>query len=303
MLAEGESQQSGPASRQQDFPISWTGIEHDFFTLLLLCLLGAIGGYLYAVQRRISGVEQNPHEITWFHCLQGAAGAVIIVNLSPVDLLDNLFTSSGQQLFVKFVALALIGGYAGGALLESSAGQYSKIDKSLGELKETTTNIEKTTATRFEGIEEKTGEIQKRQNELAEEARKGEEARRTAEMILRGLILGSEKTKEFERTLEGASPSVRLQIAFLANDCRRQNWEKDKDVMERALLIFDYLVRTDEAEDNYWWFASLGYCLKDKNEPDYVAAVEWLDKAIQHRSPATRSVPMSSQSLLQHQNC
>ena len=108
-------------------------------------------------------------------------------------------------------------------------------------------------------------------------------------MILRGLILGSEKTKEFERTLEGASPSVRLQIAFLANDCRRQNWEKDKDVMERALLIFDYLVRTDEAEDNYWWFASLGYCLKDKNEPDYVAAVEWLDKAIQHRSPATRS--------------
>jgi hypothetical protein len=124
VLAEGESQQSGPASRQQDVPISWTGIEHDFFTLLLLCLLGAIGGYLYAVQRRISGVEQNPHEITWFHCLQGAAGAVIIVNLSPVDLLDNLFTSSWQQLFVKFVALALIGGYAGGALLESSAGQY-----------------------------------------------------------------------------------------------------------------------------------------------------------------------------------
>ena len=59
--------------------------------------------------------------------------------------------------------------------------------------------------------------------------------------------------------------------------------------MERALLIFEVTVITNDAVVNYWWFASLGYCLKNKNEPDYVAAVASLDKAIKLRSPTTRS--------------
>jgi hypothetical protein len=222
------------------------------------------------------------------HGLQGAAGAVIIVTLSPVDpnIVNNLLTSSGEQLFIKFIALALIGGYAGGALLESSAGQYAeKFDKRLGKFEETTED-------RFEGIEEKTtskiDELEKKQNELAQEAKAGVEASRMAEMILRGLVR-AEEIEEFGNALKGASPSVRLQIAVLADDCRRQHYKNDKDALERALLVFKALVGTGEAKTNWWWYASLGYCLKDKKEPDYAAAVECFDKAIELRSPAMRS--------------
>ena len=77
-----------------------------------------------------------------FRMLQGTAGAIIIVTLSPVD--PNIFHApfpeqvtaapqpvNDQQLFIKLIALALIGGYAGASLLESlSANTRSGLTRS-----------------------------------------------------------------------------------------------------------------------------------------------------------------------------
>ena len=197
-----------------------------------------------------------------FHMMQGAAGAIIIVTLSPVDsqIVNGLFGATPQA-FIKLIALALIGGYAGGSLLESSASQYAK---------------------RIDKIEEK-------QKILEEEAEKERDVVRSAEQILRGNKLSSSDIQEFQRELKEISSSKRWEIAYKADENRRQHWEKDKEPMERSLLIFQALVKTDEAETVHWWYGSLGYCLKDKRNPDYAEAAERLDTAIKIRGPETRS--------------
>ena len=112
---------------------------------------------------------------------------------------------------------------------------------------------------------------------------------RSAEQILRGNKLSSSDIQEFQRELKEISSSKRWEIAYKADENRRQHWEKDKEPMERSLLIFQALVKTDEAETVHWWYGSLGYCLKDKRNPDYAEAAERLDTAIKIRGPETRS--------------
>jgi hypothetical protein len=88
----------------------------ELIILSILILTGAFGGYLSAVQRQIT------FKVSGFHMLQGAVGAIIIVTLSPVDahFVSAPFATAADQsaidLFIKLIALALIGGYAGGSL-------------------------------------------------------------------------------------------------------------------------------------------------------------------------------------------
>jgi hypothetical protein len=239
-------------------------LSNDIPVLLILSVVGAIGGYLSEIQNRAArsdGSKRRSKE-TYFHMMQGAAGAIIIVTLSPVDpqIVNGLFGATPQA-FIKLIALALIGGYAGGSLLESSASQYAK---------------------RIDKIEEK-------QKILEEEAEKERDVVRSAEQILRGYGLSSSDIQEFQRELKEISSSKRWEIAYKADENHRQHWEKDKEPMERSLLIFQALVKTDEAETVHWWYGSLGYCLKDKRNPDYAEAAERLDTAIKIRGPETRS--------------
>jgi hypothetical protein len=135
------------AAQQNTAPVyvHWDVLSKHLVVVLILGAIGAIGGYLSARQKELAGAIP-------FHMLQGAAGAVIIVTLAPVDqnTVDNLFIADNTP-FIKFVALALIGGYAGGSLLESSVGQLAK---GISELKENQT------------------ELKKNQNKLAEETKK-----------------------------------------------------------------------------------------------------------------------------------
>jgi hypothetical protein len=237
----------------------------DIITLLILSAVGAFGGYLSAIQSQILASEETRGPSRWkeFHMMQGAAGAIIIVTLAPVDpkIVDDLFVTASTQPVIKFLALALIGGYAGGSLLESSASQYSK---------------------RINKIEEK-------QKSFEEQEKRGLDAIRTAEKILRGLKLSLSEIQAFESALQEISPSARFEIAQRADENRRQHWEKDKEPIERSLLIFRMLVKTDEATSNHWWYASLGYCLKDKINPEYAEAARSLDTAVKIRGTETRS--------------
>jgi hypothetical protein len=237
----------------------------DLSTLLVLSFVGAFGGYLSAIQKRAANSEGVKHfyKLAKPHMLQGAAGAIIIVTLCPVEpkIVNELFISPDPQLFIKLIALALVGGYAGVALLESFANQYAK---------------------RINAIQEK-------QNNWEEEEKSDLAAKRTAEQILRGFVLTPPETQEFLRALREASPYTRFDISNRADEARRQNWQKGKDTLERPLSIFQALVETDDAASNHWWYASLGYCLKDKSVPDYAGAAQCLDTAITIRGPETRS--------------
>jgi tetratricopeptide (TPR) repeat protein len=238
------------------------------FYFFIFILTGAFGGYLSAMQRHItrSTDSKTPFKVSGFHMLQGAAGAIIIVTLSPVDpkILSAPFATAADptiDLFIKLIALALIGGYAGGSLLESSAKQYAKqID-----------------------------EIGQRQGSMEDEQKRSLEAKRETEKILRGLEPSPAELARFEATVQQVSSFTRFDIANRADEVRRQHWQNDRVQLEWASLIFRSLLKTDDANSNHWWYASLGYCLKDQPRPDYAEALQCFNDAIKFRGQEARS--------------
>jgi hypothetical protein len=249
-------------------------LSKDLIILSILICAGAAGGCLSAIQNWAT-TSKRCRKLMLFRLLQGTAGAIIIVTLSPVD--PNIFRApfpeqaelvttppppvNDQQLFIKLIALALIGGYAGASLLESSASQYAK----------------------------RLNEIEDRQDTVEQETKRGLDAVRMAEQILHGHQFNASEKGDFKEALNEATSSALFEIAYRADEERRQHWESDKDALERSLLVFEALMDTQDASSNHWWHASLAYCLKDKSSPDYEAAVRCLDKAIELRGSKTRS--------------
>src|SRR5262249_39064238 len=138
-------------------------------------------------------------------------------------------------------------------------------------------------------LEDKTDDLEDKTKEIEQRVKRGADAVKFAEEILRGLRLSPIQVAEFQQALNGATSFARYEVAYRADENRRQNWENNKDVMERSLPIFETLVRLDEAEKAHWWHASLAYCFKDKTNPDYSKALEHLDKAIEIRGNETLS--------------
>jgi hypothetical protein len=246
--------------------------------------MGGCGGYLSVVHNRTAKFDRligRPNHRLQPALVQGAAGAIIIVTLAPVDpaLVNNLFPpvqSSAQQpeqpeapqAFIKLLALALIGGYAGGSLLESSASQYAR---------------------RLSEVEDKTTALAEDTKRIEEQSKLNLEAARLAEQILRGLKLPLAEIEEFRKRLYEISSQALFEIAYHADDNRRQNWDKNKESLERSLVIFQALITTEDAKTCHWWYASLAYCLKDKRDPNYAEALKYLNKAIEIRGPEARS--------------
>lgn len=88
--------------------------------------------------------------------------------------------------------------------------------------------------------------------------------------------------EEVEEHLRRASPSVKVHSFYQAQKLRTDTWRDDKERMERTVPIFEALAESNE-DRFHRDFAQLGYALKDQPEPDYRAALEALDRAIDIR--------------------
>ncbi len=302
-------------------------IVQDLIILSVLSLVGAFGGYLSAVQKHMtcSAGPNTPFKVNRFQKLQGVAGAIIIVTLSPVDshLLSAPFAPSVvtaptvdpeppaaqaialaalvrpdnsrlqfevqqlrkreaeeraanvEELFIKLIALALIGGYAGASLLESSAKQFAKKIEQIGQ--------------KQEELDQKQEKIGQRQESMEDEQKRSLEAIRETEKILRGLEPSPVELARFETMVRQVSSFTRFDIANRADEVRRQHWQNDRVQLKWASLIFRSLLKTDDAKSNHWWYASLGYCLKDQPRPDYAEALQCFNDAIEFRGSEARS--------------
>jgi len=233
--------------------------QEDAIALATLVLLGAAGGFLSTMHARPGKSMTVTHAL-----LQGAAGATIIVTLAPVDnLIDNIFAMQAHD-FIKLVALALIGGYAGSSLIVRMAGQYLKaIDE------------------KQQALEENQRAFEKKQKDLETTANI---ALNLSEKMLRGLNSDSEEMQSFEEAVQQARSSIRHHIYFRADENRSEHWQNDKVRMARSIPLLSTLVQTEDVKTCHWWCASLAYCLKDKVDPDYAEAVKWLNKAIEVRN-------------------
>lgn len=93
---------------------------------------------------------------------------------------------------------------------------------------------------------------------------------------------------ELKNKIKAASAPVKVQIFYLAENVRSENWKDNKPLMERTLPIFQALVEADAEQEFHRNFAQLGFVLKDKITPDYRAAEEALTAAIRIRRASER---------------
>jgi hypothetical protein len=88
---------------------------------------------------------------------------------------------------------------------------------------------------------------------------------------------------QLDTAIADASPSVKIQLFFRANETRNRTWRKDRALMERTIPIFEALIAADPEHRFHRHFGQLGFALKDKREPDYPRAIEMLSEAIRIR--------------------
>jgi hypothetical protein len=238
------------AEQQGSASLIWSHIGIGVILIIGLVIFGAVGGYLAAAQ---SGLKFIPV----FKYVIGAAGAIIIVTIAPMqNVLNSLINGFKVEDIVSLIGLALTGGYAGSTLLEASAARFK---------------------TQIEKIEEKTDKIDG-------ELQKSAIATEFAHKILTGQHLNTSEMQMFQRALTESTPSVRTMIAYLADENRRDTWQNQSKNFEPSKQIFQALLQTPEAKSNHWWYAWLGFCLKDQANPDYREAKQNLDRAIELRS-------------------
>ena len=67
---------------------------------------------------------------------------------------------------------------------------------------------------------------------------------------------------------------------YHAKKAREENWQNNKEYMERTIPVFQGLIDSDLEKRFHRNYAQLGYALKDKLCPDYNHAIEHLNTAI-----------------------
>jgi tetratricopeptide (TPR) repeat protein len=89
--------------------------------------------------------------------------------------------------------------------------------------------------------------------------------------------------KEFVRAFEPLDARDRAMIFYHVHRARRNNWECNKKRMARTMPIFAALIELDKKQQYHRNHAELGYCYKDRPQPDYEKALDHLEKAIEIR--------------------
>lgn len=96
--------------------------------------------------------------------------------------------------------------------------------------------------------------------------------------------------EQLNTAVSEASQFVRIQVFQRASDQRRANWRTPttKTKMELTIPVFRALIAADPDERFHRNHGQLGYALKDRVAPDYVAAEQELTKAITIRDRQKR---------------
>lgn len=86
-------------------------------------------------------------------------------------------------------------------------------------------------------------------------------------------------TDKLSTAVRRSSELARHTIFLLADQARRNNWATDKPMMERTIPVLQALVAVDPHK--HYYFGQLAYALKDSTKPDWQAAKEHFDRALE----------------------
>lgn len=88
---------------------------------------------------------------------------------------------------------------------------------------------------------------------------------------------------ELKKSIVGSSPSIKVQIFYMAAKLRKQTWNANKELMERTIPVFESLVQSDVENRFHRNHGQLGFALKDKTDPEWDRAEKELTEAIRIR--------------------
>jgi hypothetical protein len=91
--------------------------------------------------------------------------------------------------------------------------------------------------------------------------------------------------KELDEAIKAASSKIKVQIYYLAQNNRSENWKDPaaKIIMERSIPIFRALIASDPDDNYHLNHGQLGFALKDQRQPNFKEAESELTKAIEIR--------------------
>ena len=243
---------------------------------VIITLAGAFGGLLYTA--RDSGLElphRNPDKIHVLNlgwvadCAYGIAGAYVVFLILPTELSTGIPTPESIQktgstlTLIKFLALALVGGYGGRSLVDRAlaniARDVKEAKKSAQEAKEKVIQIQELDTKALELVHSHLDEDEKAQD-----------------------------IQSLKDAIKVASRAARFEIFKEARAARSANWKDNVQLMERTIPIFEALIDNGAGEQFHRNHGQLGYALKDQGgldetKKDWKRAHQELTKAIDLR--------------------
>jgi tetratricopeptide (TPR) repeat protein len=239
--------------------------------VVLLALFGAFGGLIYGV--RETGLVL-PHRAVANHSVRlgfladvmfGIAGAFVVFLLIPADI-----NADEIETVVKVIGLAVLGGYAGPALLDKL------VSETLRDVQREQEQFRRDLSQQRGDLETALTERQRDQNALA-----------LVDRYLNDSEAEEISPEDLLDAIDDASQRARYRIYEIARETRRKTWSCDKPALERTIPVFEALLESGISDgETHRLCAPLAYALKDKRCPDYVRALELLDRAIELRREA-----------------
>jgi hypothetical protein len=221
--------------------------------VVLLALFGAFGGLIYGV--RETGLVL-PHRAVANHSVRlgfladvmfGIAGAFVVFLLIPADI-----NADEIETVVKVIGLAVLGGYAGPALLDKL------VSETLRDVQREQEQFRRDLSQQRGDLETALTERQRDQNALA-----------LVDRYLNDSEAEEISPEDLLDAIDDASQRARYRIYEIARETRRKTWSCDKPALERTIPVFEALLESGISDgETHRLCAQLAYALKDKRCPD-----------------------------------
>ena len=226
--------------------------------LLWLVVAGAgmFGGFLFGIKDKTLTL---PHRKSKYviepgfvgDCLFGLAGGFLVFILLPGNFEFNL---AKPEEIIKIVAVAVVGGYGGRALVEKVLSQqFYELESDIAELRQ-----------------------QNKQGALAI-------------ALVRQHLDEDQDTpliaeEELKQAILQASSSAKVEVFNMARTFRTTHYEHRPELLPRTIPIFQALIEDDREEQFHRNHGQLGYVYKDQRpQPQWKPAEAGLSKAIHIR--------------------
>ena len=231
-------------------------ISSPYLLWLIVGGAGMFGGFLFGIKDKKLTL---PHRSSRYiiepgfigDCLFGLAGGFLVFILLPGNFEFDLAQS---EEIIKIVAVAVVGGYGGRALVEKVLAQ---------QFYELESNIE----------------------ELRQENRQGA---RAIALVRQHLDEDNDTPlvpdEELKQVISQASSEAKVEVFNMARSFRMSHYEKRPEYLVRTIPIFQALIEDDRDDEFHRNHGQLGFVYKDQQpHPQWKLAESELSRAIQIR--------------------